>query len=46
VYYPGSEALAEDEIRVIACGTGMSAARRGEAATGFLSVDPWSFPLP
>ena len=23
VYYPNSEALAEDEMRVIACGTGM-----------------------
>jgi len=23
VYYPGTEALAEDEIRVIACGSGM-----------------------
>ena len=23
VYYPGTEALAEDEMRVIACGTGM-----------------------
>ena len=36
VYYPGTEALAEDEIRVIACGTGMPAARRGQAATCFL----------
>ena len=24
VYYPGTEVLARDEIRVIACGTGMS----------------------
>ena len=32
VYYPGTEKLAEDEIRVIACGTGMPAARRGQAA--------------
>ena len=23
VYYPGTEVLAKDEIRVIACGTGM-----------------------
>jgi ribonuclease Z len=23
VYYPGTEALAPDEMRVIACGTGM-----------------------
>ena len=36
VYYPGTEALAEDEIRMIACGTGMPAARRGQAATCFL----------
>jgi len=36
VYYPGTEALAEDEIRVVACGTGMPAARRGQAATCFL----------
>ena len=32
VYYPGSEALAPDEMRVTACGTGMPAARRGQAA--------------
>ena len=32
-YYPGTEALSEDEIRVIACGTGMPAARHGQAAT-------------
>ena len=36
VYYPGTEAIGEEEIRVIACGTGMPAARRGEAATCFL----------
>ncbi len=36
VYYPGTEALNKDEIRVIACGTGMPAARRGQAATCFL----------
>lgn len=35
-YYPGTEALAKDEIRVIACGTGMPSARRGQAATCFL----------
>ena len=35
-YYPGSESLAEDEIRVIACGTGMPAARHSQAATCFL----------
>jgi len=36
VYYPGTEALSKDEIRVIACGTGMPAARHGQAATCFL----------
>ena len=36
VYYPGTEELAKDEIRVIACGTGLPAARRGQAATCFL----------
>jgi ribonuclease Z len=36
VYYPGTEPLAEDEIRLIACGTGMPAARRSQAATCFL----------
>ncbi len=36
VYYPGTETLAEDEIRVIACGTGLPAARRSQAATCFL----------
>jgi len=36
VYYPGTEALGSDEMRVIACGTGMPAARHGQAATCFL----------
>jgi ribonuclease Z len=36
VYYPGTEALAEDEIRITACGTGLPAARRSQAATCFL----------
>jgi ribonuclease Z len=36
VYYPGTEALNKDEIRVVACGTGMPAARRGQAASCFL----------
>jgi ribonuclease Z len=36
IYYPGTEALGEDEIRVIACGTGMPAARRGQAAACFV----------
>ena len=33
VYYPGTEALGPDEMRIIACGTGMPAARRGQAAS-------------
>jgi len=36
VYYPGTEALAEEEIRITACGTGLPAARRSQAATCFL----------
>ena len=36
VYYPGTEVLAEDEVRVIACGTGMPDQRRGQASTCFL----------
>ena len=36
VYYPGTETLTEEEIRVVACGTGMPAARRAQAATCFL----------
>jgi ribonuclease Z len=36
VYYPGTEVLANDEVRVIACGTGMPDARRGQAAACFL----------
>ena len=36
VYYPGTEVLAEDEIRLFACGTGMPAARRDQAATCWL----------
>jgi ribonuclease Z len=36
VYYPGTEVLAEDEVRVVACGTGMPDARRGQASTCFL----------
>jgi ribonuclease Z len=36
VYYPGTEVLAMDEVRVIACGTGMPDARRGQAAACFL----------
>ena len=32
VYYPGTEDLGSEEIRVIACGTGLPAARRSQAA--------------
>jgi ribonuclease Z len=35
-YYPGTEELAKDEMRVVSCGTGMPAARRGQAATCWL----------
>jgi len=41
VYYPGTEVLAEDEIRIIACGTGMPDQRLGRnlqatsTATGY-----------
>jgi ribonuclease Z len=36
VYYPGTEELGKDEIRLIALGTGMPAARRSQAATCWL----------
>ena len=36
MYYAGTEALDPDEIRIVACGTGMPAARRGSAAACFL----------
>ncbi|WP_422037037.1 guanitoxin biosynthesis MBL fold metallo-hydrolase GntH [Roseibium sp.] len=36
VFYPGTEALGEDEIRMTACGTGMPSARHKQAATCFL----------
>ena len=36
VYYPGTEKLARDEIRLFACGTGLPAARRDQAATCWL----------
>ncbi len=31
VYYPGTEVLAKNEVRVVACGTGMPDTRRGQA---------------
>jgi len=36
VYYPGTEPLTRDEIRVVCCGSGMPASRRGQAATCWL----------
>jgi ribonuclease Z len=36
VYYPGTEELGADEIRVIACGTGMPTARRAQAAAAWV----------
>ena len=36
VYYPGTEALAEGEVRVIACGTGMPDQRLAQASACFL----------
>ena len=36
VDYPGTEEPGSEEIRVIACGTGLPAARRSQAATCFL----------
>jgi len=36
VYYPGSEDLAPDEMRIVACGTGMPSARPKQAAACFL----------
>ena len=35
-YYPGTEELPADEMRITACGTGMPAARHGQAATCWL----------
>ena len=36
VYYPGSEPLAPDEMRVVACGTGMPSVRPKQAASCWL----------
>lgn len=36
VYYPNTEDLAPDEMRVIACGTGMPTTRKSQAAACFL----------
>jgi ribonuclease Z len=36
VYYPGTEPLAKDEIRITVAGSGLPAARRGQAATCWL----------
>ena len=36
VYYPGTEELAKDEIRIVACGTGMPDQRLAQASACFL----------
>ncbi len=36
VYFPGSEELAPDEMRLISCGTGMPTARESQAASCWL----------
>jgi len=36
IYFPGTEELAPDEMRVTACGTGMPTARESQAASCFL----------
>ena len=36
VYYPGTEDIAPDEMRVVACGTGMPNSRPKQAAACFL----------
>lgn len=36
VYYPGTETLSKGEIRLTACGTGTTDARRGQASTCWL----------
>lgn len=36
VYFPGTEALAADEMRIVACGTGMPTARASQAASCWL----------
>ena len=42
VYYPGTETLAEDEVRVIACGTGMPEQRRSSIQVAELQFhDGW-----
>ena len=36
VYYPGTETLAKNEVRVIATGTGMPDQRRAQASASFI----------
>ena len=36
VYFPGTEELAPDEMRVVSCGTGMPTAREAQAASCWL----------
>ena len=45
VYYPGTEALAEDEMRVIACGTGMPQPRLKQAAACFAESEKIEVPV-
>jgi ribonuclease Z len=35
-YFPNTETLASDEMRIIACGTGMPTGRESQAAACFL----------
>jgi ribonuclease Z len=41
VYFPGTEELGKDEIRLIALGTGMPSARRSQAATCWRPPAGW-----
>ncbi len=36
IYYPGTEELKQDEIRILCCGSGLPAARRAQAANCWL----------
>ena len=38
VYFPNTESLAPDEMRVVACGTGMPTTRAAQAAACFVMV--------
>ena len=43
VYYPGTEELGPDEIRIVACGTGMPTTRAAQAAA-FMNGHPAVYP--